>query len=100
MAKLSYNQDLRNMETKLRNWQLKVIDKLFKQDDRDIMWVYVVGGKGKTFLGHILSACYGFDLLDGVTSTRDVCSLLIVNVRGIVFDVTHSGASHFALRST
>lgn len=58
---------------KLTRWQIYILQELFNQNDRKIMWCYeTVGGRGKSFLAHLLFSCYDFDLFDGITSSRDI----------------------------
>lgn len=82
------------------DWQLQILRRLFAQSARSVLWVADSrGGTGKTFLGHVLSACYGYDLFDGVTACRDIAWMLSKEVKGIVFDVTRSDSSHFSYQS-
>jgi len=85
-----------NIGTDLRGWQIDIFKKLMLQNDREITWVYdITGGKGKSWFAAYLRDIYGYDLLDGLTKTRDVVQLLSEEIRGICFDVTRSDATHF-----
>lgn len=82
------------------SWQLQILEKLFNQGPRNVLWVADTrGGTGKTFLGHVLNACYGYDLFDGITACKDIAWMLSGKIRGIAFDVTRSDSGHFSYQS-
>lgn len=85
---------------KLSLWQMQIIRRVFVQNDRKILWVSdCAGGHGKTFLGHFLNSCYGFELFDGITKACDIAHLLPATPRGIVFDVTRADSNHFSYQT-
>lgn len=87
----------RYSDKKLRKWQMSILRRLFVQNSRSILWVIdTVGGRGKTFLAHYISSCYGYELLDGVTKTADVAALISPQPKGVIFDVTRSDSTHFS----
>lgn len=90
-------KDIRGLKVQICEWQVSVCRKLFSQCDREVMWVFdEMGGTGKSKLAHVLEACYGFDLFDGITKTNDVAQMFSARPRDILFDVTRSDASLFA----
>ena len=67
----------------LRYWQNSIIKHLFHQPERKICWLYdSIGGKGKSFLSHLLYFVYQFELFDGITSARDITMLISERPRG------------------
>lgn len=81
----------------LFRWQIRVAKRLFKQNDRQILWVLESkGGIGKTWFAKYLCAIYGYDLFDGVTASRDICTQISPIPRGIIFDVTRKDSQHFS----
>lgn len=85
---------------KLSEWQIHVLEELFNQDNRKVLWVFdTIGGCGKSFLAHYIQHCYGYDLFDGVTAAKDIVFLLSAIIRGIVFDVTRSDSKHFSYQT-
>lgn len=84
-------------DSKLFQWQVDVLDQLFSQNNRKILWVYdEEGGCGKSYLARVLAFKYGYDLFDGVTSCNHVAYLISESPRGFVFDVTRADSSHFS----
>ncbi len=84
----------------LRKWQVQVAERLFSQNDRQILWmVERHGGVGKTWFAKYLAAVYGFDLFDGVTASRDICTQLSPIPLGIIFDVTRRDSAHFSYQT-
>ena len=81
----------------LREWQSSCLIHVNYQGHRKICWYYdEEGGIGKTWFAHYLHYCFQYDLFDGVTSARDITSMITVKPVGFVFDVTRSDASHFS----
>ena len=76
-------------------WQYQVLRLIMSQDSRRVMWVYdPAGNNGKTFLAFFLNICYGFTLLDGTITSRDLGSLLPYDVEGVVMDVCRASAKN------
>lgn len=95
-----YARFLRFKDSELYEFQMEVLHSLFKQNDRQILWVYDShGATGKTFLAHFLNSCYDYVLFDGVTSTKDISWMLPDTFSGIVFDVTRTDYNHFSYQS-
>lgn len=84
-------------DSKIKLWQKNILEQLFVQDTRKIMWVVdETGNSGKSYLARLLSFVYGYDLFDGVTSSAHVAYLISESPNGFVFDVTRQDASHFS----
>ena len=76
-------------------WQFQVLRMVMEQDSRKVMWVYdPAGNNGKTFLAFFLNICYGFTLLDGTITSRDLGSLLPSDVDGVVMDVCRASVKN------
>ena len=85
---------------KLYPWQYQVIKSGMEQTDRKVLWVVdFQGNAGKTFLGQYLCAMYGFKLLDGTVSTRDLAYLLKGHEKGFCFDVSRASMQSFCYAS-
>jgi len=98
VSNLMVKNDLFNiwMNFKLRSWQYEILKRTLRQTPRKILWVVdTKGNNGKSFLARYLAILYGFQLLDGIVSTRDLGPMLDRNARGIVFDVSRSGLRNF-----
>jgi len=81
---------------RLRIWQRNVMRMLMGQNSREILWVVdKKGDAGKTFLAYFLTILYGFQMLDGMISARDLGPMLERNIKGIVFDVCRSNHRFF-----
>jgi len=80
----------------LRTWQYEILKLALSQDDRKVLWVVDTEGNcGKSFLARYLSILYGFQMLDGIVSTRDLGPMLDRNMRGMVFDVCRANERRF-----
>ena len=91
--KILFNQWKKRL---LFEWQFDVMEKLFKQDPRKILWVTdSSGNRGKTFLCSYLSILYRFQYLDGQLNCRDLASLVDKTSNGVVFDVSRSSKASF-----
>lgn len=54
------------MEAELRLWQLKIVDMLSTQSDREVLWVYDrTGNSGKTYLSNVLEFKHNYQLFAG-----------------------------------
>lgn len=85
------------VSAKLQQWQVRVLQELFQQGERKIMWCYEVrGGIGKSFLAKLLHFVYGYDLFDGVTTARDVARFISPEPKGFVLDVTRDNQKLFS----
>ena len=81
---------------KLFLWQYQVLMKVKQQSDREIHWIVdEIGNRGKTFLANYLCILYGFKLLDGHVSARDLAHLMSDDVKGICFDVSRASQNFF-----
>lgn len=77
-------------------WQYKLTQELFTQNTRQIIWVVdIAGNHGKSFLSTYLDIVYGFLILDGLISPRDLGFMLKHDIRGFCFDVSRSESSSF-----
>lgn len=84
----------------LKKWQNEILQQLFQQDSRKVLWVVdEEGNSGKSYLARILSFVYGYDLFDGVSSANHITYLISTRPRGFVFDVTRSDARHFSYQT-
>lgn len=84
----------------LRWWQADVLTKLFRQCDRKVLWVVEESGNsGKSWLARYLCYLYGYDYLDGVTASKDICHMLSDTPAGFVFDVTRDDSSKFSYQT-
>ena len=82
--------------SKLFPWQYQCLKLLMDQGPRQILWlVDVSGGLGKTYFGHYLCGNYGFKMLDGNVSSRDLGQLLKGNEHGFCFDVCRDSMNNF-----
>lgn len=87
-------------EITLKEYQCDIMDELFNQTEREVLWIVdVIGGRGKSFLCRYLHYRYGWDLYDGVTSARDIAPMLSERPEGVIFDVTRSDASKFSYQT-
>ena len=78
-------------------WQFQALRLIMEQDSRQVMWVYdPAGNNGKSFLAFFLSICYGFTMLDGTISPRDLGTLLSHDLEGIVMDVSRAGVKNLS----
>ena len=82
---------------KLYPWQYKVRKLLEEQDKRTILWlVDEKGNSGKSFLSRYLRVMYGYCLLDGTLSTRDLSHLIKGEEKGFCFDVSRDDHTKFS----
>ena len=80
----------------LRGWQVRLTMSLFAQNHREITWFSEAqGGAGKSTLARYLAYVYGYVLLDGVSSARDIAILLGNSPRGVIFDVSRDDMKNF-----
>ena len=84
--------------SKLFPWQYQCLKLLMDQGPRQILWLVVSGGLGKTYFGHYLCGNYGFKMLDGNVSSRDLGQLLKGNEHGFCFDVCRLYEQHLLFR--
>ena len=83
-------------EKKLKLWQMKVLEMVLNQTDREVLWIVdVVGNKGKTFLSKYLAVMYGFAYVDGNVCARDLPPLIGKGSEGVVMDVSRTGLHNF-----
>ena len=85
-------------KSKLFPWQYQCLKLLMDQGPRQILWLVVSGGMGKTYFGHYLCGNYGFKMLDGNVSSRDLGQLQKGNERGFCFDVCRLYEQHLLFR--
>lgn len=54
------------VEAELRPWQLKIVDLLSTQSDREVLWIYdPVGNSGKTYLSNVLEFKHNYQSFAG-----------------------------------
>ena len=97
MQELHYQHELfaEYKEKKLFPWQFKCLQDAMKQNDRHILWITDrQGNLGKTFLSEYLSIIYGFQVLGGVTSEKDLVFQIDKSCCGFCFDVCRDDASN------
>lgn len=74
-------------DVKLRKWQQEVLDKLLKQNDRHVLWVYdPKGNNGKTFLAKYILSNYNAFYVNNAKSS-DV-AYAYANQEYVLFDFT------------
>lgn len=79
----------------LYSWQFLVMRRVFAQDERKVTWIFdQVGNHGKSYLANYLNILYGFQILDGTISTRDLGVVLREGLTGVVIDVARSSEPH------
>ena len=84
-------------KTKLYPWQFEVLNMLFIQNDRQVLWIVDQrGDSGKTFMALYLCAVYGFKIFDGTITTRDIAHLIKGNEKGYCFDVSRDSIHSFS----
>ena len=85
----------------LYHWQYAVLETLFGQNDREILWVCDKdGNNGKTFISHLLNICYNYLLCDGSVNTRDMAFLLPDNdIPGACIDVCRAAGNQLDFMS-
>ena len=84
-------------KTKLYPWQFEVLNMLFIQNDRQVLWIVDQrGDSGKTFMALYLCAFYGFKIFDGTITTRDIAHLIKGNEKGYCFDVSRDSIHSFS----
>jgi hypothetical protein len=77
-------------------WQFTILKMVMNQPKREVLWVCdTTGNSGKTFLAHYLSVLYGFQMLDGTLSSRDLGHMLSGDAKGFVTDVTRASLEFF-----
>lgn len=68
-----------------------------RQDTRKVLWVSDhAGNNGKSFLANYLNILYGFLLLDGTMTIRDVALLVGKQTKGICMDVSRDSVREFS----
>ena len=82
--------------TLLYPWQFKILQKLFTQNSRQILWaIDTAGNHGKSFLARYLDVLYDFLVLDGSLNTRDLGHMLRDGAKGFCFDVCRASIRTF-----
>lgn len=80
---------------KLYPWQFVVLKRLTTQSNRQVTWIFdEAGNHGKSFLANYLHILYGYQVLDGTISTRDLGHVLRDDCQGIVVDVARSSENN------
>lgn len=77
----------------LRPWQVMVVNDLYHQDDRSILWVFDFNGNtGKSELSRYLMMKLNYQVLKPA-DTHDLCGLIDSRADGYAFDLPRSGVS-------
>lgn len=78
-------------------WQFECLRIVKRQNERQILWVVDRDGNcGKTFLANYLNILYGFQLLNGAISARDLCQVISRDeIQGFAFDICRSDIQNF-----
>ena len=82
--------------SQLRKWQIKAVEKIFSQNERQILFITdPIGSNGKSFFAKLLRIAYNFQIVEGSISHHYLVGFIRTDSSGVVMDMKGTGVLNY-----